>query len=197
MRAGGSTAVCLHAVWPDICQRCCRMAVMAIYTSQLGVCTQQPYCRLAVQFSSMQSTQSHMPAGCPPVMKPGGSANAWLLFLVSNLAPCSQHRLPRLQDEVPSEDTWEQRCYVTVDLLFHPHLGTMRSAQFFNACRSAGISFDMMKRTGTAFSLVDAFTSGVLSMQCAGPSPQAAFAEMAKVGCITSAHCPVCQPGHR
>ena len=43
----------------------------------------------------------------------------------------------------------------------------------------------MMKRTGTAFSLVDAFTSGVLSMQCAGPSPQAAFAEMAKVGCIT------------
>ena len=109
-----------------------------------------------------------------------------------NLAPCSQHSLACLQDEIPSEDTWEQRCYVTVDLLFHPHLGTMRSAQFFNACRSAGISFDMMKRTGTAFSLVDAFTSGVLSMQCAGPSPQAAFAEMAKVCC----HCPLCQSGH-
>jgi hypothetical protein len=71
------------------------------------------------------------------------------------------------------------RHYVVADFLAHPNLSSMHHDAFFNACRLEDVCYDMERRSGTVFSLVDSFASNVLGVVCVGRSPGASFRELA------------------
>ena len=55
-----------------------------------------------------------------------------------------------------------QRCYIYSGLIVHPNLKMCRHGPFFKSCRKNGISFDLHKKTGTIFHLVDILVKGMI-----------------------------------
>jgi hypothetical protein len=86
-------------------------------------------------------------------------------------------------DEICSQDSSaspiERRHFVSCELLSHPGFQTMEYGPFFRACRGSGLVFDMERRMGTAFTVMDHPAAGVLGMLHSGATLYDALAGMA------------------
>ena len=84
-------------------------------------------------------------------------------------------RRSRRRDEWGEDDdseeggsTWTPRCFISVPMLHDPHLASVQYASFFHACRLKGVFFDLERKKGTAFNLLDSFSAAVLGILCVG-----------------------------
>jgi len=80
----------------------------------------------------------------------------------------------------PSSVATEARHLVCAPYICHAGLGALQYGPFFGRCRSHGISFDLKRRVGTAFLLMDSLASGVLGTLCVGHTPIAALQNCAR-----------------
>eukprot|EP00002_Diphylleia_rotans_P032497 TRINITY_DN6832_c0_g3_i2.p1 TRINITY_DN6832_c0_g3~~TRINITY_DN6832_c0_g3_i2.p1 ORF type:complete len:1023 (+),score=225.37 TRINITY_DN6832_c0_g3_i2:269-3070(+) len=65
---------------------------------------------------------------------------------------------------VPVQDTLSRRYFVGMESLYHENMSVMHYNVLFSLCRSEGIAFDLQEKVGTAFSLLDRYTQGMLGM---------------------------------
>ena len=73
-----------------------------------------------------------------------------------------------------------RRFYVMNHVLAHPGMKPLQYASFFKKCRLEGVFFDMEAKVGTAFNLLDSFTSGVMGVVSVSHNPVHAFQELAQ-----------------
>ena len=73
-----------------------------------------------------------------------------------------------------------RRFYVINHFLAHPGMKPLQYASFFKKCRLEGVFFDMEAKVGTAFNLLDSFTSGVMGVVSVSHNPVHAFLELAQ-----------------
>lgn len=71
--------------------------------------------------------------------------------------------------------SFETRHYVAVPFITHSGLASLQYTAFFNQCRLNGIAFDLRRRVGTAFLLVDSLVSGAIGALSVGHTPVAAL----------------------
>lgn len=76
---------------------------------------------------------------------------------------------------------FETRHYVAVPFITHSGLASLQYATFFNHCRQNGVAFDLRRRVGTAFLLVDSLVSGAIGALSVGHTPVAALQNCASM----------------
>ncbi|KRX06754.1 Protein kinase-like domain [Pseudocohnilembus persalinus] len=59
-----------------------------------------------------------------------------------------------------------QRNYTYCPFLLHEGLDKLNMKSFFQSCRREGIEYDLVKKIGSTFMLIDMIQSGVLSLMC-------------------------------
>ena len=110
------------------------------------------------------------------------SGHAEVLTLEDAYAAAARHQ--PAQENMQHEVQLEPRFYAAIDLLVHSGMHKKRSAQFLQACRLAGLGFDMMARQVLVLKFMDVMSSGCLGVQCAAHSPQAALQGLSQVSVV-------------
>ena len=137
--------------------------------------------------ASSQSVAEHMqggseqsrPSSSGTLPQAQRSGHAEVLTLEDAYAAAARHQPG--QENMQQEVQLEPRLYAAIDLLVHSGMHKKRSAQFLQACRLAGLGFDMMARQGLVLNFMDGMSSGCLGVQCAAHSPQAALQGLSQV----------------
>ena len=79
-----------------------------------------------------------------------------------------------------TKPNFQTRSYVYSDAIRLRRIARLHYGSFFNLCRLEHISFDLPKRNGTVFQLIDSLSRGIFGMMCVAKTRKHAVAQMWK-----------------
>ena len=75
---------------------------------------------------------------------------------------------------------WQVRSYIYSDAIRLRRISRLHYGSFFNLCRLEHISFDLPRRSGTVFQLIDSLSRGIFGLMCIAKAGPAAVGVMQK-----------------
>jgi hypothetical protein len=78
------------------------------------------------------------------------------------------------------EEAWHLRSYVFADSIRLRRIARLHYGTFFNLCRLEKISFDLPRRSGTVFQLIDSLSRGIFGLMTISRSTKKALSAMWK-----------------